>query len=183
MIWRICQIYKICKSLLHMNPLLRIWTPLVLILPICQICKKICRIWPPPIFAYAKKYQIWKKSRILHFHTWPGRAQAGCEDKKNMTNMRNMQNMQNNNFCERMFLWLFASNSRVLLTAPPLVLCAGLRSSDAVDMFGLLTAYRFVLFSSSSNALHAVPRRASLRLCRSTSGSMCRSTQQWCRGQ
>jgi hypothetical protein len=53
------------------------------------------------------------------------------------------------------------------LTAPPLVLCAGLRSSDAVDMFGLLTAYRFVLFSSS-NALHAVPRRASLYLCRST---------------
>jgi hypothetical protein len=33
-----------------------------------------------------------------------------------------------------------------------------------VDMFGLLTAYRFVLFSSG-NALQAVPRRASLRLC------------------
>jgi hypothetical protein len=80
--------------------------------------------------------------------------------KKNMTNMQNMQNMQNNNFCKGMF----CDFSRVLFTALPLVLCAGLRSRDAVDMFGLLTAYRFVLFSSS-NALHAVPRRASLRLC------------------
>jgi hypothetical protein len=28
----------------------------------------------------------------------------------------------------------------VLFTAPPLVLCAGLHNSNAVDMFGLLTA-------------------------------------------
>jgi hypothetical protein len=53
---------------------------------------------------------------------------------------------------------------RVELTALPLLLCAGLCNSDAVDMFGLLTAYRVVLFSSG-NALHAVPLSALLRLC------------------
>ena len=58
----------------------------------------------------------------------------------------------------------FRAEHRFVCAGPPLVLCAGLCSSGAVDMFCLLTAYRFVLFSSS-NTLHAVLRRASLRLC------------------
>jgi hypothetical protein len=47
------------------------------------------------------------------------------------------------------------------LLALPLVLQTGLRSSDAVDLFGLLTAYKLVLFVSDK-AQHAVPRSTSV---------------------
>ncbi len=114
-------------------------------------------IHPPPFYIT----NITNMQGICNKYTPPFLySKAECGDKKHMLNMlicKICRITTSVKVC-------FCDFSRILLTAPPLVLCAGLRNSDAVDMIGLLTAYRFDLFSSG-NALHAVQRRPSLRLC------------------